>query len=180
MSGPALAELLDHPRLGATLGRAPQLQVVHEAPHEEDATAARLEQVFWCERISDLDRVEPLPLVHDPNDQRVRFEDRLESKLDDDPLGLIVGVAVLDGVDDRFACRDADSVHRIFVETTDLTHVIAEQLDEIQHVEVTGKFETDRMPDVRHVRERDYPYHISFCAAGESPRGRCGARPLNV
>ena len=52
-------------------------------------------------------------------------------------------VAVLDGVDDRLADGDADPVDRVLVEGGQLTHAIAQDLHEIQHVEEAGDLQPD-------------------------------------
>ena len=41
-------------------------------------------------------------------------------------------------------------VHGVFIEVTQLADVVAQALNQIQHVEVAGKLKTDRMPGVRH------------------------------
>ena len=43
---------------------------------------------------------------------------------------------MLDGVDDRLADGDADPVDRVLVEPAELRHVVADHLDEIEHLEV--------------------------------------------
>ena len=59
-------------------------------------------------------------------------------------------VAVLDGVDDRLADGHADPVHRVLVEADALGQVIADHLDEVQHVEGAAELETDDVPLVGH------------------------------
>jgi hypothetical protein len=51
--------------------RAQVLHVVHEAAHEEDAAAARLEEVLGRERIGDLPGIEALALVEHADDELV-------------------------------------------------------------------------------------------------------------
>ena len=41
-------------------------RVIHEIPHEEDASTARLQQVLRGQRVGDLDRVKPFALIDDP------------------------------------------------------------------------------------------------------------------
>ena len=70
-------------------------------------------------------------------------------ELDHDALGFVALVAVLDGVDDGFADRHADPVQLIVVEAGHATDVVADHLDEIQHVERAGELESDGVR-VRH------------------------------
>src|SRR5262245_9656890 len=66
-------QLLDHAHFHTPFRRAPERHVVHEAAHEEDAAAARLEQVLRRQRIGDLLGVEAFTLVQNPNDQLPRL-----------------------------------------------------------------------------------------------------------
>src|SRR3954447_23984557 len=45
-SGTGVSQLFDHTDFHPAVGGAPQSHVVHEAAHEEDAAAARLEEVL--------------------------------------------------------------------------------------------------------------------------------------
>ena len=60
---------LDHPDLHAAFGRALQLHVVHEVANQEDAAAARLQQVLGRERIGDFLGIEAVALVADADTQ---------------------------------------------------------------------------------------------------------------
>src|SRR4051794_3670910 len=53
-SGTAGSQFLDHAHFHAALGRPPERHVVHEAAHEEDAAAARFQQILGRERIGNL------------------------------------------------------------------------------------------------------------------------------
>ena len=64
-------------------------------------------------------------------------------ELDVHQLALVVLVAVLDRVDHALADRDADPVHRVFVEAEPAAQVIADDLHEVEHVERTAELETD-------------------------------------
>src|SRR5262245_55974995 len=59
------AQLLHHADLHAARRRPRELHVVHEAAHEEDAAAARLEDVLGLERIGDGVGVEAFALIDD-------------------------------------------------------------------------------------------------------------------
>jgi hypothetical protein len=78
----------------------------------------------------------------------LRFPQRLELELDDHSLPIVLIVPVLDSVDHRLSNRHAHPVHRIFIEATNSSDVVAEELDEVEHVEVAGKLETDQMAGV--------------------------------
>ena len=78
--------------------------VVHEVADEEDAAAAGLEQVLRRQRIGDLVRVEAFALVADADGQR-RDGGRSRSRIRRTRACGVVAVAVLDGVDHRFADR---------------------------------------------------------------------------
>ena len=59
-------------------------------------------------------------------------------------------VAVLDGVDHRLADRDADPVDAVLVEAGDLADVVADDLDEVQHLEVAVDLNPDRAAACQH------------------------------
>src|SRR3954465_996456 len=128
-------QLLHHAHTHSAVGRALELHVVHEAAHEEDAAAARLEDVFGIEGIRDGLGIEPFALVTDADDELCRAVGGHERELDGDQLAGMLTVAVLDRVDHRFAHGDTDPVHRVLVHGGELSHAIAEDLHEIQHVE---------------------------------------------
>ena len=52
---------------------APERHVVHEAAHEENAAAARLEQILGRQRIGNLLGIEALALVEHAHDQLARL-----------------------------------------------------------------------------------------------------------
>src|SRR5262245_24242813 len=62
-------KILDHAHFHPALGRASEAHVVHEAAHEKDAAAARLEQVLGRERVGDLLGIEPFALIEHPDDE---------------------------------------------------------------------------------------------------------------
>ena len=70
----------------------------------------------------------------------------------------MLAVAVLDGVDDRLADGDADPVDRVFVEGGQLPHAIAEDLDEVHHVEEAGNLQPYEAAAHRHWRARIIQY----------------------
>ena len=111
--------------------------MVHEAAHEEDATTARFEDVLGRQRIGQLPKLEAFTLVEHSHNQLRGHGERLEGELDRDPLTFVLVIAVLDGVDHRLADGDADPVGGVFVESAQPTHLIGDELDDIQHVEVT-------------------------------------------
>ena len=89
-------------------------------------------------------------------------------ELDEHVLGRVVAVAVLDGVDHRLADRDADPVQRVVVEADVARHVVADHLDEIEHLERAGELEPD---DVLAVSG-----HAASCRTQYHPFGDVKAR----
>ena len=85
----------------------------------------------------------PSPWSSDPDHELARIGDRRERELDRHELAVVLAVAVLDGVDDRLAHRDADPVDRVLVQAGELTDAVAHDLDEVQHLEVTVDLESD-------------------------------------
>ena len=75
---------------------------------------------------------------------------RREGELDGHQLVGVLAVAVLDRVDHRLAHGHADPVHAVFVEAGHLADVIADHLDEIQHVEVAVDLDPDRAAAGQH------------------------------
>ena len=63
-------------------------------------------------------------------------------------LGGVVAVAVLDGVDDRFANRHADPVDRVLVEPARAADVIGDDLHEVQHLDRAREFEANHLSPV--------------------------------
>ena len=95
------------------------------------------------QRIGDLLGIEALALVeHATTSSPARG--RRERELDGHELAVVLAVAVLDGVDDRLADRDADPVDGVLVEAGELTEAIAHDLDEVQHLEIAVDLESDR------------------------------------
>ena len=78
-----------------------------------------------------------------------------ERELDGHELAVVLAVAVLDGVDDRFADGDADPVDRVLVEAGELPDAIAHDLDEVQHVEVTVDLQPDGAAACQHAGRSD-------------------------
>ena len=148
------AELLDHAHFRAPARDRKQPQVVHEAPHEEDAPTTGLEEILGCQWVFHGLGVEAFAVVEHTNGQLRGLGDRVKLKLDDDPFCLIFIIAMFDRVDHRFAHSNADPVHGVIIEVPDFSDVIAQDLNQIKHVEVTGKLQADRMPDFRHARLR--------------------------
>ena len=64
-------------------------------------------------------------------------------ELDVHALALVVAVAVLDRVDDRLADGDAHPVQRLVVQARHPADVVADDLDEIEHVEGAVEVEAD-------------------------------------
>ena len=95
------------------------------------------------EGIGDFLGIEAFALIEDPHDQLVRVGRRRQRELDGDELAVVLAVAVLDGVDDRLADRDADPVDRVLVQAGELPHAVADDLDEVQHLEVAVDLEPD-------------------------------------
>ena len=69
--------------------------------------------------------------------------DRREGELDGHELAVVFAVAVLDGVDHRLADGDADPVDRVLVEAGELADAVADDLDEVQHLEVAVDLQAD-------------------------------------
>src|SRR4029450_1286832 len=89
------AQLLHHVHLHAAAGRSRELHVVHEAAHEEDAAAARLQDVLGRERIRDGAGIEAFALVGDADDELRWILEGREGEFDGDELFGIFAVAVL-------------------------------------------------------------------------------------
>src|SRR5439155_6006915 len=150
-AGPWVSSRLDalgHADFHPAFRRALQLDVVHEVADQEDAAAARLEEVLGRQRIGDRLRLEAFALIADANHQLRAGRGRRRLEIDEDVLARVVAVAVLDGVDDRLADRNADPVRRILVEADAARDVIAHNLHEVEHLERTGEFEPDDLVTV--------------------------------
>ena len=139
------SDAFHHPHFHALGGPPLHLDIVHEAANEEDATAARLQEIFGRERVGDLLGIEALAFVLDPDDEFRRILCGHVREFDGDPFFDVVLVAVLDGVDDGFANRHADPMQRIVIEPGQATDVVADDLDEIQHVKCASELDTNRM-----------------------------------
>ena len=153
---------------------APKGHVVHEVAHEKDAASARLEDVLGRQGIGDLFGIEALALVEDPDDQLARGGGRRHHELDGDDLAVVLAVAVLDGVDHRFAHRDADPVDRVFVQPGELADAVAHHLDEVQHLEITVDLEPDRSAAGQHAGRSNSG------AEGAERRRECGVSGLET
>ena len=97
-------------------------------------------------------RVEPLALVPhaDGEFRHVGLRRRLE--LDEHVLVRVAAVTVLDRVDHRLADGDAHPMERILVESDAARQVIADHLDEVEHLERACELEPDDVMTVgRHV-----------------------------
>src|SRR5688500_10580927 len=132
---------------------ARQPHVVHEAAHEEDAPAARLEHVFGSQRIGEGFRFEAFALIANAHDEfgwglawRKREFDRHE-------LARLFMVAVLDGVDDRLADGHTHPMRRVLVEPGDRGEPIADELHDVEHVERAVHPEPDHVAVATHAAE---------------------------
>ena len=76
--------------------------------------------------------------------------DRREGKLDGHELVVLFAVAVLDGVDHRFADGDADPVDGIFVEPGQRRQPVAHDLNDIQQLVVTRDLQANRSAARKH------------------------------
>src|SRR3989442_14507429 len=136
---------LGHADFHPALRRALELNVVHEVADEKNAAAAGLEEVLRIERVGEGLRIETLSLIAHANQQAGRFGRRRCLELDEDTLGRVVAIAVLDGVDHRLADRDADPMDRVVVQADTPPHVVAHHLHEIEHLERAGEFEPNNL-----------------------------------
>ncbi len=140
---------LDHADFHAAFGDALQLHVVHEIANEEDAAAARFQQILRREGIRHFFGFEAFTLIADADAQFGNEVGGRGFEFDEDVFRGVVPVAVFDRVDDRFANGDADPVERIVVEADAAAHVIADDLHEVHHLEDAVEFETDCPAAVR-------------------------------
>jgi 3-phosphoshikimate 1-carboxyvinyltransferase len=172
-------DALHHPDFHATLRCALQLNDIHEVADEEDAAAARFEEILWCQRVSQVCGIESFALVPNADGQ---FRDPLNGfEFDEDVLVFIVPVSVFDGVDDRLANGHAHPVSGIVVQPDAARHVIAHNLHEIQHVEGAGELEPDDVVTVsRHTPPfntiRSTRYMPPFAVATITPARRLHGR----
>ena len=58
------------------------------------------------------------------------------AELDGDELLRVLAIPVLHRIDHRFADGDADPVDGVIIEPAKMGHTVADQLDEVQHLEV--------------------------------------------
>ena len=70
---------------------------------------------------------------------------RHRTEFDDHLLRFVVLVPVLDGVDDTFPDGNADPMQRLVVETGQAADMIADHLNEIEHVERAAELNADGM-----------------------------------
>ena len=106
----------------------------------------RLQDVLGRQRVGDLLGLEALALVLDRGSTSSPASSGgtgLNSTIT--RLRPVVLVAVLDGVDHRLAHRDAHPVERVLVEARHLADVVADDLDEVEHVEGAAELEADRV-----------------------------------
>jgi len=138
-AAPLVTNPLHHLDHGAAPRRERVGHLVHELPHEEDPAAVGLQEVFLRQRIGDRGGIEPLPLVLDADLQgaRVRGQDEHHA------LVLVPLVAVLDGVDDRLADRDAQVMQSVVVEADHLRGPGEDRLHHLEHLETAGDVELD-------------------------------------
>ena len=130
---------LHHPDDGAPPGRERVRHLVHELAHEEDAAAVGLQQVLLRQRVGHGGGVEAVALVLHADLQHpgLRGEDHGHA------LVLVPPIAVLDGVDDRLAHRDAQVVRGVVVEACHLCRAGKHGLHHLEHVETAGDVELD-------------------------------------
>ncbi len=119
--------------------------------------------------------IEALALIADANRQLRHLAQR-RPELDEHAFARVVAVAVFDGVDDRFANRDADPMHGVFVETDSTGQMVAHDLDEIQHLERAGEFEADKLMAVLRHRCVRRPKN-TICRVRSIPRCPCHPPP---
>jgi hypothetical protein len=114
-------------------------------------------------------------LVPHPDIQLGDRGGRRRFELDEDVLARVVLVPVLHRVDHRLPDGDAHPMERIVVEAGSARDVIADHLDEVQHVEVAGEFQTDDQVAVdRHgcgVVASEYHLHCDVKARGVPATG---------
>ena len=143
-------DALHHADFHAAFGRALQLHVVHEVADEEDAAAARLQEVLRRERVGDCLRDRSRRPVADADASAPGTSPFVRSRTRRTrACAVSLLVAVLDRVDHRFADRDAHPVHRVLVEADAARDVVADHLDEIQHLERAGELEPNDLVTVR-------------------------------
>src|SRR5688572_19977868 len=137
---------LHHTHFHAAFGSALEDQLVHEAANHEDTAAAALEQVLGRQTVFDGRRVKTSALVaHTDRNAGAFFPIELH-ELDMHALAAVVAVAVLDCVDHRLAYRDSHGVKCVVIEPDSPGHVVADNLDEIEHVQVAWKVDVDGRP----------------------------------
>ncbi len=87
----------------------------------------------------------------------------LQDEIEPHALALVELVAVLHGVDDRFADRHAHVMDRFLVETQHAAQVVEDRLDHVEHLDTAGDVEPDR-PGVGALhRLLDWPLEGSGC-----------------
>ena len=116
------------------------------------------------QRVGHFFRLEAFALVADADRQAAGVGIGRRRELDVDHLREVAAVAVLDGVDHRLANGDADPVHRVFVEPDAATQMVADQLDEIEHVERAAEFQANDFTE----RTR----HAGGTGRGDTARGK--------
>ena len=79
---------------------------------------------------------------------------RRERELHRHQLAVVFAVAVLDRVDDRLAHRHADPVDGVFVHAGELADAVADDLHEVDHVEVAVDLQADGAAAGQHAGTR--------------------------
>jgi hypothetical protein len=106
------------------------------------------------EWIGNLLRVEPFALVEHAHDELARIGDRGEGELHRHQFAGVFAVAVLDRVDDRLTHRDANPVDGVFVHAGELADAVADDLDQVDHIEVAVDLHPDGAAAGQHAGTR--------------------------
>ena len=122
----------------------------------------------------------PCALVQHADDEFLRVGGWSERELDGHELAVIFAVAVLDRVDHRLAHRHTNPVDGVLVESGELAHAVADDLHEIQHVEVTVDLKADGTSAGQHA-ERSGPAPVRRVAGRKlSPMLGSSTRVNNI
>src|SRR5271169_1294080 len=104
-------ELLDHGDFGPDSRTAVHVKLIHESADQKNPPARYLQQILRGQRVGDVAGVKTVSLVADVNLQPVAIN--LIAQID--LLGLVVLVAVVDRVDQRFVHGHLDSLPLVLV-----------------------------------------------------------------